>query len=119
MALEQSILTSIKKPLGLEKEYAAFDADIIIHINTVLLVLDQLAVGPEKVFHIEDDTAKWSDFLGEDSDLQYAVQTYVYLKVRLIFDPPTVGAVIEAMKETIRELEFRLNIQAEEEAGIT
>lgn len=105
----ESILTSIKKLLGIEEEYTQFDADIIMHINTVFLNLTQLGVGPSEGFLIEDDAAIWEDFIGDSSQLQ-AVKTYMYLKVKLLFDPPLSSSVTESMNRMIAELEWRLNI---------
>lgn len=107
----ESILTSIKKLLGITEEYDAFDVDIIMHINSVLSVLTQLGVGPEAGFDIEDESATWYDFIGYDPRYS-AVKSYVYMKVRMMFDPPT-GAVAEAMNRTISEFEWRLNVAAE------
>ena len=104
-----SILTSIKKLLGIDEEYTQFDNDIIMHINTVFLNLTQLGVGPEEGFLIEDDAATWDDFIGDSSQLQ-AVKTYVYLKVKLLFDPPLSSSVIESINRIISELEWRLNV---------
>ena len=109
----ESILTSIKKMLGIVEEYEHFDIDIIIHINTVFMILTQLGVGPSTGFSIKDKTTVWSDFIAAD-DLRFeAVKTYIYLKVKLIFDPPSSSAVIEAYNRTINECECRLNIAAE------
>lgn len=105
----ESILTSIKKLLGIEEEYTQFDADIIMHINTVFLNLTQLGVGPSEGFLIEDDAAIWEDFIGDSSQLQ-AVKTYMYLKVKLLFDPPLSSSVTESMNRMIAELEWRLNV---------
>ena len=105
----ESILTSIKKLLGIEEEYTQFDADIIMHINTVFLNLTQLGVGPSEGFLIEDGTAIWDDFIGDSSQLQ-AVKTYMYLKVKLLFDPPLSSSVTESMNRMIAELEWRLNV---------
>ena len=105
----ESILTSIKKLIGIEKEYTQFDADIIMHINTVFLNLTQLGVGPSEGFLIEDGTAIWEDFIGDSSQLQ-AVKTYMYLKVKLLFDPPLSSSVTESMNRMIAELEWRLNV---------
>lgn len=107
-----SILNSIKKLLGIEKEYEVFDLDIIMHINTVFLILSQLGVGPEKPFVILDNSATWSDFWG-DEEPNEAVITYMYMKVRMLFDPPTSGTATNAMDATIKELEWRLNIQSD------
>lgn len=106
--METSILTSIKKLLGIPESYDAFDTDITMHINTVFVVLYELGVG-DKPFIINDNTATWGDFLKDSRDLEL-VKTYVYLKVRLVFDPPTSSAAIQAMKDLISELEFRINI---------
>jgi hypothetical protein len=109
-----SILTSIKKMLGIEAEVTQFDTDIIININSVFMVLTQLGVGPTTGFIITDDSETWSDFLG-DVITQEAVKTYIYLKVRLIFDPPSSGFVLESTQRLINEFEWRLNSQAESE----
>lgn len=105
----ESILTSIKKLLGIEEEYTQFDNDIIMHINTVFLNLTQLGVGPSEGFLVEDDTATWYDFIGDSNQLQ-AVKSYMYLKVKLLFDPPLSSSVIESMNRMIAELEWRLNV---------
>lgn len=110
--MEGSILNSIKKLLGLSKDYDAFDTDIIIHINTVFMTLNQLGVGPSDGFSIVDKSAVWKDYILDSKDLE-AVKTYIYLKVRLVFDPPLNASVLESMKQTIAELEWRLNVQAE------
>lgn len=112
--MEESILTSIKKMLGMEENYNVFDTDIIIHINTIFMTLNQLGVGPSSGFKIEDNSAIWSEYIDEDSDLE-AVKTYIYLKVKLLFDPPLSSSVIEVMKQSIAELEWRLNVQTSSE----
>lgn len=108
-----SILTSIKKLLGITAEYTQFDTDLIIHINSVFSILTQLGVGPSTGFSIHDEYSIWTDFLPEDPRLEM-VKTYVYLKVRLMFDPPDRSAVADAMKRQIDELEFRLNVAADQ-----
>ena len=109
-----SILTSIKKLLGVSEDYTQFDDDIIMHINTVFLNLTQLGVGPEEGFYIEDDSAEWSDFADIESKMPLqAVKSYVYLKVKLLFDPPLSSSVIESMNRMIAELEWRLNVAVE------
>ena len=108
----ESILTSIKKLLGIAEDYEHFDQDIIMHINTVLAILTQLGVGPETGFSIADKSTKWNEFVS--NKLYYEpVKTYVYLKVKLLFDPPQSSIVLEATNRTISELEFRLNAAAE------
>ena len=107
--METSILTSIKKMLGVAEDYTEFDEDITTHINSVFLNLTQLGVGPEKGFMIEDDTAVWEDFIDDSIQLQ-AVKTYMYLKVKLLFDPPLSSSVTESFTRMIAELEWRLNV---------
>lgn len=107
----ESILTSIKKLLGPEESYDHFDTDIIIHINSALMVLNQLGVGPVEGFSISDKEAVWTDFVPEKN--VEAVKTYVYLKVRLIFDPPQSSFLVAAIEKQITELEWRLNVKAE------
>ena len=106
--METSILTSIKKLLGVAEDYVEFDEDIMTHINSVFLNLTQLGVGPEEGFMIEDNTAEWEDFINDSVQLQ-AVKTYVYLKVKLLFDPPLSSSVTESINRMIAELEWRLN----------
>lgn len=105
----ESILTSIKKLLGITEEYTQFDVDIIIHINSALSVLTQLGVGPSEGFSIEDDSAIWEDFISDAKTIEF-VKTYVYLKTKLVFDPPLSSAQIEAMNRTISELEWRIQV---------
>lgn len=108
----ESILISVKKMLGIAEEYDHFDPDIIMHINSVFMVLTQLGVGPPEGFMIEGEDALWSDYIG-DNRLIESVKTYVAMRVRLIFDPPQSSAVIESMNRIISELEWRLNISVE------
>lgn len=110
--MDDSILDSIKKILGMPLEYDAFDTDLVIHINSVFGILAQLGVGPEGGFSISDSTTLWKSYLGDSKDLEM-VKSYIALKVRLVFDPPTVGSVMDAMKEQIREFEWRLNVGTE------
>ena len=105
-----SILTSVKKLLGIAESYTAFDADIIMHINAVFLVLQQLGVGPEKGFGIVDASAVWDDFLPGDERVK-AIASYMGAKVRLAFDPPQSSTAMEALKNIVAEMEFRLNIE--------
>lgn len=104
----ESILTSIKKMLGISEEQTAFDTDITIHINNALSILTQLGVGPEDGFFISDSSAVWTDFIGSVKNLEM-VKVYVYLKVRSVFDPPQSSAAMDAIKTSISELEWRIN----------
>lgn len=107
-----SILTSIKKLLGIEEGYEVFDADIIIYINSAISNLTQLGVGPKRGFSISDEKATWHDFLKttKDKDRIESVKSYIYLKVKLLFDPPGGSSVLESYNRTIQELEWRLNV---------
>ena len=110
--MNESILTSVKKLLGITEEYNHFDADIIMHINTVFMVLMQLGVGPANGFSISDASSTWGDFLQSSKQLE-AVRSYVYLRVKMMFDPPQAGAVIQSTERLISELEFRLNVEVD------
>lgn len=103
-----SILTSIKKLLGIPEEYDAFDSDLIMHINSVFMILTQIGVGPSEGFSIQDASDVWSDFI--DSSKLELVKSYMHLKVKLIFDPPSSSSVIESMNRQINEFEWRLHI---------
>jgi len=105
--MNESILTSIKKLLGIPEEQTHFDPDIIMHINSVLSILNQLGVGVEG-FSIQDKDATWNAFVTDDTKTEM-IKTYVYQKVKLIFDPPLSSSVIEAMNRSIAELEWRIN----------
>ena len=105
-----SILTTIKKMLGIDSTYDAFDVDVIINVNSALMVLAQLGVGPSTGFHITGATETWSSFLLDDTTVE-AVKTYIYLKVRLIFDPPASSFVLTAIQEQIKEFEWRLMVK--------
>lgn len=107
----ESILDSIKKLLGIQPEYRAFDEDLIIHINTVFIILNQLNVGPEEGFMIVDGSESWDDFIKGINETM--VKTYIYLKVRLMFDPPTSGVLVESMNSMISELEWRLFLEGD------
>jgi len=113
----ESILTSIKKMLGIAEEYTHFDADLIIHINSVFAILTQIGVGPSEGFSIEDDTDVWTDFIQDNKRLE-SVKSYTYMKVKLLFDPPLSSAVMESYNRTISELEWRISISGEEEENI-
>ena len=111
--MEQSILTSTKKILGIAEDYTVWDLDIITHINSAFSTLTQLGVGPAAGFMIEDASTLWTDFIADDLQLN-SVKTYIYLRVRLIFDPPTTSYAITAMQDQIEQLEWRLNVHREE-----
>lgn len=113
MEITESILTSVKKLLGIDKDYTHFDTDLIMHINSVLSILTQMGVGPANGFSITSDSERWSDFIADDSNRFSLVKSYVHLKVKLLFDPPLGSAVIESMNRQISEFEWRLFIAAD------
>ena len=107
-----SILTSIKKMLGITEECTDIDADIIMHINTVFMILNQLGVGPRKCFTIEDDIPTWKDFIPDGQDIEI-VKSYMFMKVRLLFDPPASSTVMQSMNQAVSEMEWRLNVSVD------
>lgn len=115
--MSTSILNSVKKNLGIAADYEAFDPDIVMYINGVFSTLDQLGVGPTDGFMIEDDVPTWDTFLGDDPRLNH-IKTYVYLRVKLLFDPPATSYLITALDTQRQELEWRISIQRESVAWV-
>ena len=112
----ESILTSIKKLLGIEADDASFDQEMIMHINSVFMILNQLGLGPVKGFSISDSTKVWTDFVLERKDLE-SIKSYIYLRVRLLFDPPQNSFLVESIKKQCDEFEWRLNVQVDPPEG--
>lgn len=112
--MEDSILTSTKKIIGLAEEYTAFDLDIITHINAAFSVVTQLGVGPTTGIVIQDETTGWSDLTTIPADQLSMVKTYIFLRVRILFDPPTTSFLLDAMEKQIKEYEWRLSTAREE-----
>lgn len=108
----ESILNSVKNQIGIVDECTDFDKNLIMHINSVFFILWQLGVGPSKPFSITNETSIWSDFIPEGQNIE-AVKSYVYLKVQLLFDPPSSSALMEAKNRQISELEWRLNAEVD------
>jgi hypothetical protein len=108
-----SILGTIKKMLGISYDDSSFDTDIIMNINSVFMILEQLGIGPDGGFSILGNTEIWSDYLGDITNLE-GIKSYIYLKVKILFDPPTSSAVLDAINRQISEFEWRLNIQVEQ-----
>lgn len=109
---EDSILQSIKKLLGPGAEQTEFDQEILMDINSVFFELQQLGVGPEEGFAIYDEMAKWIDFTTNEKLLS-AIKPYMYLKVKLIFDPPTSSSVLTSFENMVNRFEWRINVAAE------
>lgn len=109
----ESILNTVKKAVSVMPEYTVFDDELIMHINTVFMGLAQMGVGPSTGFRIEDATDTWDDFLPLQDENLEAVKTYMGLKVRLLFDPPSSSIHVEAIKQAIAELEWRLHFEVE------
>ena len=109
----ESIFLSVKKALNITPEDDAFDTDILIHLNSVLSKLNQLGVGPEIPLQINDDSTTWDELY---SDPKYSfIRSYIYLSVRLLFDPPSTTTMYEAFQRKIEELEWRLYVLGDEE----
>lgn len=113
MEITESILTSIKKLLGIDENYTHFDADIIMHINSVFSILTQMGVGPANGFSITGKDEQWSEFIADNVNAFSLVKSYVYQKVRLLFDPPLSSAAIESINRQISEFEWRLFVAAD------
>lgn len=116
--ITQSILLTIKKMLGISEEYHAFDIDVIMNINAVFLTLNQLGVGPILPYAITGDEETWQDFLGEQYGYLSGVQTYVYQRIRLLFDPPTNSFLVDAMRKSCDEFEWRFTVQPKNQAQV-
>lgn len=115
--MEDSILLTIKEMLGLSKTYPAYTTDVIRNVNGSLFTLMQLGIGPSTGFRITGSNETWRDFIGDRKDLE-GVINYVYIKARIVFDPPTSTAALQALKEEAKEYEYRLNTQVECYPGI-
>lgn len=107
--MDNSILTTIKKLLGLPEEVEHYDMDIIVHINSTLFTLSQIGVGPTNGFSISDKDAVWSDFVSSEQNLE-AIKSYIFIKVRILFDPPASSAALNALTEAAKEYEWRLQV---------
>jgi hypothetical protein len=114
--MTDSIFVTTKKVLGIPESDTSFDTDIFMHLNTVLADLAQLGVGPVEGLWVDDYSATWDQFTNNDV-LLAPVKTYVYLRVRLLFDPPTTSFAIAAMERQVQQMEWRLNVYAENKAG--
>jgi hypothetical protein len=112
-SVKDSILDSVKQVLGLGTSDTAFDVDVTMHINSVLVSLQQLGVGPAEGFRVSDRTDVWSDYISGGTLLLENVRSYIAIKVRLIFDPPATSFAIDALQRMAQELEFRINVNAE------
>lgn len=110
--MNDSILDSVKKVLGIDASDTSFDTDIIMHINSTFNILHQLGVGPKNGFAIADSSSKWGDFLDNNENLNMT-KSYMYAKVRKIFDPPQNSSTMQALTETIAEYEWRLNVEVD------
>lgn len=110
--MEDSILNSVKLSLGIASDYTYFDDQLIMHINTAFAVLNQLGVGPKDGYQISGPDDSWSDYTKSNKQLNM-MKTYMYAKVRLIFDPPQSSAVKECLNETVKEYESRIRYETE------
>ena len=110
--ISNSILGTIKKLIGIDKDYGVFDVDLIVAINSSFMILNQLGIGPEKPFSITDESATWKDFFG-DEEIFALAKSYIYLRTKLLFDPPSSGVSHEAVERQISEFEWRMHVQAD------
>lgn len=107
--MADSILSTTKKALGIDEAYTVFDPDIKMAVNTVFGTLQQLGVGPTEGFSIDDKETEWADYLGGDKNLNQ-VKSYIYMRVRLMFDPPQTSYLITSLEKQCREIEWRLQV---------
>lgn len=117
--MDESILTSVKKLLGITEEYTQFDPDIITHINSVFFTLLELGVGPSSGFYIEDSDTTWDEYISDNPALLSAVKSYMFLKVKMLFDPSLTSSVTELMKEQAKEFEWRMNVMVDPKTTFT
>lgn len=113
--MDESILNTIKKMLGIDEDYNAFDIDIMAHINTALTIAFQFGVGRQ--FSISSDEETWGDYLRDNEAFLQGIKTYVYERVKMVFDPPSSSVAAEASKSMASELEFRMNVYSEMNGG--
>ena len=111
--IQDSILETIKNLIGITSECTDFDANIMVHINSAIMRLRQLGIGPQRGFSVRDASTTWNEYI-DDIDLYEAVKDYIHLKVKIVFDPPTSSYVLEAMNKKIKELEWVLQTEKEE-----
>ena len=112
--MQESILLTIKEMLGIPSEYSVFDSELMAYINSAITALRQIGAGPQNGFSINDEYATWSDYI-DDMSMYENVKTYIYLKVRMMFDPPSSSFVLESFKNQAAEVEWRIYIQADED----
>lgn len=112
VSVNDSILNSVKKLIGPDYDYGPFDRDLIMHINSAFMILNQIGLGPQKPYRISGSDQVWTDFMSDIENYQSVID-YVYLRCRLIFDPPSSSFVLSSLKEQQQELEWRLNVMAE------
>lgn len=117
--LTKSILSTVKKMLGISEDHHAFDLDVIMDINACFLTLNQLGIGPRLPYRIEGSTEVWTDFLGDQDPFLAAVQTYIYMRVRLMFDPPSNSFLVDSMQKQIQELEWRFTVQPKDDNEVS
>lgn len=114
--MENSILISIKKLLGISANDTSFDEDIIVHTNTAIATLTQLGIANATGFEIIDASAVWSDLIGPNLTYMNSIKTYIYIKVKLVFDPPTSGSLMDSLTSIGKELEWRIQMAYETNA---
>ena len=109
----ESILDTTKKLLGLDSDDTSFDVDIIVIINSIIPALSQMGIGPINGFIVMTKDDKWSDYIKESITNLEGVKAYLFLKTKLIFDPPTNATVIDAINKSLNELEWRMMLAVE------
>lgn len=112
-AIMDSILNSIKKLCGISEEDDSFDVDIIIHINSALMILNEIGIGPDGGYYIESADETWDQYVPDNRFISKAIQSFVYIKVKLVFDPPASPTVVDALTSSADEYASRIRDWAE------
>ncbi len=111
--MRDNILEDSKRMLGIESDYKAFDQELLLHINSIFVILNQLGVGPPSGFFVEDEDAKWINFVGDKRKDLNIIKSYVFIRLRLLFDPPANSFLVSSLETQAKEFEWRLNVQVE------
>lgn len=108
-----SILNDVKEAIGIMPDYTVFDQTLIMHINSVFMILHQMGVGPDAGFRLSSGNETWDEFMPSSNIDFESVKSYICMKVRLLFDPPSSSSHMDCIKQAIQEFEWRLNFESE------
>ena len=109
----ESILDTIKQLLGIPADDDSFDTDVKVNINAAIFTLSQIGIGPSNGYIVTSNTQMWNDYIGSSLINLEGVKNYIYLKTKLVFDPPTNSTTIQAINDSLKELEWRMQLAVE------